>query len=193
MAGQAQLFGDGHAAERIVQILMRERMRNRVAFRCTPEQREQILTALRGTLSAHSEVVFAYAYGSSLEGLPFHDVDVGVYLAMEDRREQNLFALELALELERVVAPFFKEQRNRLKDNEGSKGGKNPRPCCPSVDVRVLNRAPVSFCYHVLRGRLFFSGNEDLRVCWAVRAATRYLDLKPLRHRALKEAMLSWS
>ncbi len=39
------------------------------------------------------------------------------------------------------------------------------------------------------RGRLLFSHDEALRTQWVARTVCRYLDLRPLQHRALKEAM----
>jgi len=156
-------------------------------FRCTPEQREQILAALKGVLAAQPEVVFAYAYGSFLEDLPFHDIDVGIYyVAVENERIAASLSVDTATALEAAVKRLF---RRGLRSGPG---GNRPYFRCPPVDVRVLNRAPVSFCYHVLQGRLLFSRDEDARARWAEQVIARYLDVKPLRHRALKEAMLSW-
>jgi hypothetical protein len=39
------------------------------------------------------------------------------------------------------------------------------------------------------RGQLLISRDEALRVRWTVWTVSRYLDLKPLREQALKEAM----
>jgi len=155
-------------------------------FRCTAEQREQILAALKGVLAAQPEVVFAYAYGSFLEDLPFHDIDVGIYVAVENERIAASLSVDTATALEAAVKRLF---RRGLRSGPG---GNRPYFRSPPVDVRVLNRAPVSFCYHVLQGRLLFSRDEDARARWAEQVIARYLDVKPLRHRALKEAMLSW-
>ncbi|MCS7178067.1 MAG: nucleotidyltransferase domain-containing protein [Anaerolineae bacterium] len=66
----------------------------------TPEEREAIVAALKGVLEAQPDVRFAYLYGSFLEGLPFHDVDVAIYL--EDGGDFTERALELAGEAERA-------------------------------------------------------------------------------------------
>ena len=155
-------------------------------FRCTAEQREEILAALKGVLAAQPEVVFAYAYGSFLEDRPFHDIDVGIYLAVDNERMAASLAVDTATALEAAVKRLF---RRGLRSGPG---GNRPYFRCPPVDVRVLNWAPVSFCYHVLQGRLLFSRDEEARARWAVQVIARYLDVKPLRYRALKEAMLSW-
>ncbi len=149
-------------------------------FDCAKKRREKILTALGKALAAWPEVTFAYAYGSFLEDRPFHDIDVGVYVATADERKASSLALDLAIALEADLA--------RQSEAGGEPGESYRFP----VDVRVLNGAPVSFGYHVLRGRLLFCRDEAIRVQWAERILARYLDLKPLRHRALKEAMTSW-
>lgn len=160
-------------------------------FYCTTEQRERILTALKEVLMTWPEVVFAYVYGSFLENRPFHDIDVGVYVAAEGERKAGWLSPDLAIDLESALMRLFKEQRPRLAVS-GTEG-EHPCPGRLPVDVRVLNKAPVSFCYHVLRGRLLFCRDENVRVRWAEGVISRYLDLKPLRHGALKEAMTSWS
>ncbi|MCD6290845.1 MAG: nucleotidyltransferase domain-containing protein [Anaerolineae bacterium] len=129
------------------------------------------------------EIVFAYAYGSFVEGIPFHDIDVGVYLAEGHKQEDPWIAMELAEALEQAIPRglIYRAAQSTMKAS------------AIPVDVRILNRAPATFCYHVLRGRLLFSRDEDVRVPWAVRVISHYLDIKPLRHAALKEAMTSWT
>lgn len=56
------------------------------------------------------------------------------------------------------------------------------------MDVRVLNLAPVLFVYHVIRGVLIFVRNEELRVRVVEETVGRYLDLKPVIHRGIREA-----
>jgi hypothetical protein len=56
------------------------------------------------------------------------------------------------------------------------------------VDVRVLNFAPLTFLFHVVRGRLVLDNDEDARCTFMERVTRHYLDMKPLYHRAIKEA-----
>jgi predicted nucleotidyltransferase len=129
----------------------------------SPSERADILDAVRHRLQARPEVVFAFAYGSFPEERPFHDVDVAVYLDVEEKEAQTELALALAAELEEVAhLPF---------------------------DVRVLNHAPLGFRYHVFRGRFLFSRDEELCARCLEHTAMRYLDIKPLMRQALKEAM----
>ena len=118
------------------------------------------------------EVVFAYVHGSFLEDHPFHDVDLAVYLDPADVGEQeiSLFVLELALE-------------KSLSQSSGRAAVHLP------LDVQALNRAPLGFRYQVCRGKFLFSRDETLRTQWVERTVRHYLDLQPLRQRALKEAM----
>jgi predicted nucleotidyltransferase len=144
----------------------------RPLIRSTQAEREAILHTLQRDLEAQPRVVFAYVHGSFLEDRPFHDVDVAVYVDPAGEREMSLFALDLASSLEESLA--------RTPDRA---------VVYLPVDVRVLNRAPLGFCYHVFRGKLLCSRDDTVRTQWVERVVSRYLDLKPLRQRALKEAM----
>jgi hypothetical protein len=144
-------------------------MRSRLFYH-SPAKREAMLGALQKVLRAQSDVTFAYVHGSFLTGRPFHDVDVAVYLNTAVERRMGRRLMTLSEELESALSH-------------------TPGPI-PAVDVRALNSAPLGFCYQVLRGgRLLSSRDESLRIQWEVRTVERYLDLKPLRQRALKEAM----
>lgn len=140
-------------------------------FRVPPEEREAILEVLCEGLMAQPDVAFAYVHGSFVTERPFHDVDVAVYL--------------------RVGEGAGGQRAMRLGDElEGALSRTQPGNLLPPVDVRILNEAPFGFCYQVLRrGRLLFSRDEELRVPWVVWVLERYLDLRPLRLQALKEAM----
>lgn len=151
-------------------------------FQCTPAERTAALNALRGVLGAQRGVVYAYVYGSFLEDRQFRDVDVGVYLEGLAEPEMGTFAIDLARELEKSLRVVLSGTQT---DRDGDRS--------PPVDVRVLNQAPLGFRYHVFRGRLLFSRDEALRTHMVERTMSRYLDLKPLRQRALKEAMTSWT
>jgi len=56
------------------------------------------------------------------------------------------------------------------------------------VDVRVLNEAPISFLYHVLRGQLFLCRDEAFLTDMIEDVARRYLDLAPLLRSSTKDA-----
>jgi predicted nucleotidyltransferase len=121
--------------------------------------RERLLAALRGALTAHSEVCFAYLFGSAVGLAGFRDVDVAVWLAAGADRFADI---DLAGEL---------AQKLRLP-----------------VDVRRINDAPVSFLFHVLRGVPLLVRDEGLLASLTERVAREYHDRAPLVRRATREA-----
>lgn len=124
--------------------------------------RSLLLEELRAELMREPEVVFAYGYGSFLDSEAFHDVDVGVYVATDEPEKATATALALAQRL-----------TGRLRF---------------PVDVRILNQAPMSFVFHVLRGRLIFSRDDDLLAEVIESTIRRYFDIAPLLRQGAKEA-----
>lgn len=131
-------------------------------YRAEPAERERVVHVLTAALEAEPDVEFAWLHGSFLGGGGFHDVDVGVHLnGAADVRSRR--ALDLGLRLDRDVG--F------------------------SIDVRVLNDAPVTFLFHVFReGRLLFSRNDERLADLMERTVREYLDMEPLLRRATIEA-----
>ena len=135
------------------------------ALDLSQQKRQQLMEHLVKVLKTRGEVVFAYTYGSFAEGLPFHDIDVGLYLSQIMEEESTSYSLALGQTLSKEL---------RLP-----------------MDVRVLNFAPVSFLYHVIRGNLIFERDEKIRIQIVERTIQRYLDLKPMIRRGIKEAFHS--
>ncbi|MCP9452101.1 MAG: nucleotidyltransferase domain-containing protein [Nitrospira sp.] len=102
-------------------------------------------------------------YGSVLESDRGHDMDVGIFLDDTTcaRQMNTVDALSVALTAT-VGVP---------------------------VDVRVLNEAPPSFLYHVLRGRLVLCRNETFLTDWLEEVSLRYLDLAPFLRSSTKDAL----
>jgi len=134
-------------------------------FNLPREEREEVLSAVSEILRERSDLVFAYAFGSFLEDLPFRDLDLAVYL-QPGALPPIPFFFEDAL---------AQELRNRLT---------LPFP----VDVRVLNGSPLSFQYHALRGRLMADRDEETRMGWLCRVVARYLDIIPILDHHAREA-----
>lgn len=128
----------------------------------SPEERLKIIERLADFTRNRQEVSFAYVYGSFAEEMPFHDIDMGVYVAGIKAEDSTMYAIEMAQAISR-------EERI-------------------PVDVRVLNHAPLLFLYHVIKGRLIFERDEDTRIDVTYRTVQRYLDIKPMIHRGIKEA-----
>jgi predicted nucleotidyltransferase len=121
---------------------------------------DRIVEVLVRELAQDPEVVFAYLYGSCAESRPFRDIDVGVYLKSPSEHSNNVLDLMQRL------------------------GSELKLP----VDVRILNHAPLSFLYHVLKGELLISNDDDLLSLLIENTTRQYLDIAPLRRQATKEA-----
>ena len=131
-------------------------------YRLASPEKQELIRRLAEGIQSHKEVAFAYLYGTFIEDIPFHDVDVGIYLSGTGEADGGVFAVELASQLTRSL---------KLE-----------------VDVRVLNFAPVSFVYHVVCGQVLFERSPEDRIQFVEKAVHHYLDVKPLLYRAMKEA-----
>lgn len=126
------------------------------------EQKKRTKKAIAQAIEGINSIAFVYIFGSFIEEMPFHDIDLGVYFIGEDQLQMADSALEVAVKLSRETGY--------------------------PVDVRVLNGAPVSFIYNVLRGELISENNADMRCEVMENTVRKYLDMKPLLDIATKEA-----
>lgn len=131
----------------------------------TLEERLKIIGRLADFIKGRPEVSFAYVYGSFAEGVPFHDIDTGIYVVGIKEEGSTMYALELAQAISGV---------ERIP-----------------VDIRVLNYAPLLFLYHVIKGHLLFERDEDIRIDITNKTVQRYLDIKPMIRMGIKEAFSS--
>lgn len=113
-----------------------------------------------GMLKGREEILFAYIYGSFLEGR-FRDVDVAIYL---DSERDVRYALNLEGELEEGVGV--------------------------PVDIRILNSAPPSFRFRVIsQGILLFSRDEERRSNFESLTMAEYHDFKFYREMYRRDAL----
>lgn len=131
-------------------------------YRLSIKDKHHIIQRITAFMEEHKEIVFAYCYGSFTGDIPFHDIDIGVYLEGITKEEASSYSLDLSYALGTVLKM--------------------------QSDIRVMNFAPVSFLYHVIRGHLILSRDENIRVQIVEDTMRRYLDIKPLIHRSIKEA-----
>jgi len=106
------------------------------------------------------EVVAAYLFGSAARGTAgaASDVDVAILLERDPPPTLDSLALRLEGDLERLL-------------------GK-------SVQLVVLNRAPVDLVHRVLRdGQVLLDRDRSARIRFEVRARAEYLDLVPFLRR----------
>ena len=120
---------------------------------------------LREALEARAEIIFAYLHGSFAEGLPFHDVDVAVYLNPALAMTTDIFDYEMSLSVELTRAFRF------------------------LVDVHVLNGGPLGFQHSVLQGEALLVRDEDELTDFIERVSLEYMDFAYLGRRYLLEVL----
>jgi predicted nucleotidyltransferase len=131
------------------------------------EKRLQVIETIKTVLQRQPNIVFAFLHGSFLSEPSFRDIDVGVFLGAKNALPHLDLELDLSERLEDALDSEF------------------------PVEVKVINEAPLSFRFHVIRGELLFTRNEDFLVDYMTSTARQYLDFAPLRQRYIKEAMAS--
>lgn len=128
-------------------------------------QRKQILQQLTMRLKGIPEALFAYVHGSFIQRELFRDVDIAIFLEASTELTSPL-DYELDLEV-------------RLRWEFGF-----------PVDVRLLNQAPVVFCFCVIKeGLLLFSKDEGARSNFEGYVFSAYADFAPFRARYFKEVL----
>ena len=130
-------------------------------------ERKHIIKAIRETLHQDPRIVFAFLYGSFIDGPAFRDIDVAVFV------------------LNSETASFWDVELHLARRIEGAL----PRPLV--ADVRLINEAPLAFRFNVMRGELLFSRDDEMLAEFMVSTARRYLDFVVLRDRYIREAITS--
>lgn len=103
-------------------------------------------------------------FGSFLEGT-FKDIDVAIFI--EEGKVTSFLRYELRMEslLNNAVWKF-------------------------TFDVRILNGAPLSFRYEVIKsGRLILTKDEESRIDFETLTFSHYFDFVPFRDRYLREVL----
>ncbi|MEA2055056.1 MAG: nucleotidyltransferase domain-containing protein [Candidatus Thermoplasmatota archaeon] len=111
--------------------------------------------SMKRLFGQHSEILFAYLYGSVAreENYKGSDVDIAIFVK-EDFTPCGFYEVNIAEEIERT-------------------GLKN-------VEVVILNGKSLRFLNQVLRyGKLIFSRDEQARVSFETKVTKRYIDFKP--------------
>ena len=96
----------------------------------------EIRARLLALLMPRDEIDWAYVFGSFLDGSGYHDIDVGVYLRPPLPREQ-VFDYEMELSVRLTMALHT------------------------TVDMHVLNDAPMGFQHAVLQGEPLIVRDQD--------------------------------
>jgi uncharacterized protein len=129
------------------------------------KQRREIRQKITADLAKMPEIVFAFLHGSFLSEPNFRDIDLGIFVRGVDRSDHLNYEYRLSREIENTLHSSF------------------------VIEVKVINEAPLSLCFHVITGKLLFSRDEDFLVDFMIRTARDYLDMAPLRQQYITEAM----
>ena len=132
-------------------------------------KRAEILKVLERALEKEQGLCAVYVHGSFIKGGPFHDIDLALYYHPTPKFNplDKELDLEVALEEGLIKAGF------RIP-----------------VDVRIINKAPLSFRYNVIKeGQLLLVRDDNQRVDFEVLTLTKYFDFAPFRAAYLKEVL----
>jgi hypothetical protein len=123
------------------------------------EARERLLVHLQDLLGECPDIACAFVYGSFLDQPTFRDVDIAVWTTPAAPRRVDV---DLAVRASAALGV--------------------------PVDVRRVNDAPVSFLFHVLRGRSLVVRDEEWLARLMERTACEYHDHAPLVRQATRDA-----
>ena len=130
----------------------------------TAGEKEQITARLKEILHKRPEIRFAFLHGSFMDELPCRDIDIGIYFA-PGLDPETIFDLALALSVELTSLLHM------------------------PVDVDALNQAGNGFCYHVTRGLLLVSWDDEETYDFIEKTWRVYLDFQPLARQILNDLL----
>jgi len=133
-------------------------------FQISESDKKIIMERLRYSLEKRPNLLFAYVYGSFVRADKFRDIDIAVYLKQIPSTPLHV-ELELETELGNIIKNYL-------------------------VDVRILNNAPLSFRYNVIKsGKPIVVVDDDARTDFEEATLSNYFDFSPFRKMYLKETL----
>jgi predicted nucleotidyltransferase len=133
-------------------------------FQISESDKKIIMEKLRYSLEKRPNLLFAYVYGSFVMADKFRDIDIAVYLKQIPSTPLHV-ELELETELGNIIKNYL-------------------------VDVRILNNAPLSFRYNVIKsGKPIVVVDDDARTDFEEATLSNYFDFSPFRKMYLKETL----
>jgi len=124
--------------------------------------RKSILQKISAHLEkTHEEIYAVYAFGSFISEREYSDIDLAVLLNKE-AVDSFSYESDLEISLEEIVSG--------------------------PIDLRIINKAPLSFCYTVIQtGKVILDKKPDERSDFESRVIRQYLDFAYFQRRYLSE------
>jgi len=124
--------------------------------------REELLKKLKNYLEVQQEIIFAYVFGSFASEMPFQDIDLALYVELEN--------FEQTRELENKYADLLGMELNE------------------NFHVIVVNNAPSAvLCSIFSEGRKLISRDENLLEKYIERCSLDMLANENIAHESLRE------
>jgi predicted nucleotidyltransferase len=130
------------------------------------KNKKELIKKLTSILLKEKNIVFAYIFGSFCEEEKnFKDIDIGIYIKDKFIKKIDIveFEIYLSLKLEKIIS--F------------------------SIDIKIINYAPLGFKYQVTKGILLFSKNEGEREEFICKTRLEYYDFQPIAKSYLQEVL----
>lgn len=126
--------------------------------------KQDLINKISHIFRTKKDIVFAYIFGSFISKDEFKDIDIGVYIYNIESATILKSELELERELEDII---------RIP-----------------ADVRIINNAPISFVYNILRNKIvILDNNIDLRSDFEGIVLNKYFDIQYFRKEYLREVV----
>jgi len=127
-------------------------------------EKQSIIERISSRLKRQKKIKFAYIFGSFVSEKKFSDIDIGIFVDSED----NINSLNFELKMEKELHSLLHLP----------------------VDVRIVNNAPLSFVYHVIKeGILIKDEDPSQRADFEGLIFKKYLDCAFFRKQYLKEVI----
>lgn len=127
-------------------------------------EKEYLANKTTAILQTREDILFAYIFGSFTTSGEFSDIDIGVFTTVKDLKS----FLNMELEMERELGDVLNMP----------------------VDVRIINSAPLSFVYNVLKsGIVILDNDKSMRADFEGLIYKKYFDYKHLRDEYLREIL----
>jgi len=128
------------------------------------QEKKLIIKGITSRLKKRKYIIFAYIFGSFVRDEKFSDIDIGIFCNEKISKEPLTFEFDL----EKEIKSFTKFP----------------------VDVRIINHAPLSFIYHVIKeGILIADKDTGKRTDFEGMIFKKYLDFAFFRRQYLKEVI----